>query len=843
MRPRALLFLLVAGPALAAPPAPPPPLAEAHGDLDGDGRPERLILDRSAELRIEDAGGRSRGQLALSAKPEKIVRARIEVVTVQGHPVAHVIAAQGGGRATQAVVTLDGAGMHVLFNGPTGSVGDGERSIELQLEPGGMTRWQTSPTLSRCDGEDRLFFERWDWASQKFQPAELAPPDGTPLPVTTTPPPGLAHRPLGIFHFIAESTDPSAAGERRADFLAAPHELEDGTLRTSWVAGAPGEGRGAWVAARTADAQHRVTALRIAPGPGPAPPKLTLLVGKSRWSVAWPKEGGPIYAVLPEPEPADCVAVVIAEAPDKAHSPGTALSEIAIYTDADGTGGLDALAAEVGRGGEGADGAAQVLASHGNQATQVIASALTTATGAGRRHLIEVLGGLGDPAAAPALGHALETAAESERAPLISGLSRLGAAGATEAARIFTANEQAEGARADAAEILGAIAGAGADGQEAAIRALVDGAGRGDQAVRAAAQQALAEAGARNPAVTRAIIAAIPSGGTAERSGDLARALGTAARRAKEPLRTEAQAQLVSAWPKAESFALKLRLLRAVGDLGSPAGGASALISKVARQDPDEVLRFTAVEAASALDGESGRAILRASVSDRDPRVRRTALGGLAAHPDGETAALFTSALGHDAWPIVRAASAEGMATSCAAPGIPAALARAAVGTGEELRGADRSEPVRRAALGSLGHCAPRDPAIARALESAAEPASVRELAAALVAKSGDPAAGRTLAGALISVLSDPASDERSAGLAVSITRALGRTGDRSRPVLEALGAASNEPMVPAIRAAAMESIGQLCPEGAGPALERGAADKDGTVRRAAAQALRRCHR
>jgi HEAT repeat protein len=40
-----------------------------------------------------------------------------------------------------------------------------------------------------------------------------------------------------------------------------------------------------------------------------------------------------------------------------------------------------------------------------------------------------------------------------------------------------------------------------------------------------------------------------------------------------------------------------------------------------------------------------------------------------------------------------------------------------------------------------------------------------------------------------------------------------------------------------------MESIGQLCPEGAGPALERGAADKDGTVRRAAAQALRRCHR
>jgi len=45
--------------------------------------------------------------------------------------------------------------------------------------------------------------------------------------------------------------------------------------------------------------------------------------------------------------------------------------------------------------------------------------------------------------------------------------------------------------------------------------------------------------------------------------------------------------------------------------------------------------------------------------------------------------------------------------------------------------------------------------------------------------------------------------------------------------VLEAVGAASNEPVSGSVRAAAMEAIGSLCPDGAGDALRRGRQDPD----------------
>jgi hypothetical protein len=49
--------------------------------------------------------------------------------------------------------------------------------------------------------------------------------------------------------------------------------------------------------------------------------------------------------------------------------------------------------------------------------------------------------------------------------------------------------------------------------------------------------------------------------------------------------------------------------------------------------------------------------------------------------------------------------------------------------------------------------------------------------------------------------------------------------------------------MSPAVRAAAMETIGRLCPDGAGEALRKGTADPEGSVARAAKEALARCKR
>jgi HEAT repeat protein len=150
---------------------------------------------------------------------------------------------------------------------------------------------------------------------------------------------------------------------------------------------------------------------------------------------------------------------------------------------------------------------------------------------------------------------------------------------------------------------------------------------------------------------------------------------------------------------------------------------------------------------------------------------------------------------------------------------------------------------VRRAALSALARCAPGSPAIARALRSRRQPLAVRELAAALVAARGGPGAAAALAAALDDVLTDPAADERSAGLAIACLHGLGRTGDTSDPILEALGAAAHEPLSAPVRAAAMEAIGRLCPQGAAPALRRGAQDPDAAVRRAAQAALTACQR
>ncbi|MDB4969497.1 MAG: lyase domain protein repeat-containing protein, partial [Myxococcales bacterium] len=240
-----------------------------------------------------------------------------------------------------------------------------------------------------------------------------------------------------------------------------------------------------------------------------------------------------------------------------------------------------------------------------------------------------------------------------------------------------------------------------------------------------------------------------------------------------------------------------------------------------------------------------GDAVLRGGLRDADPGVRRAAVDGIATLKDG--ANLEAELLGHDGWPLVRRAAAEGLGASCKGDAtVRAALVRAVSGDGgghgKAMTGADATEEVRRAALASLGRCGDVPlSTFAAVLAEKRQPPSVRELAAALVAKHGGAEAARALAAALDDVLGDPNADERSLGLAVACTRALARTTDTSRPVLEALGHAANEPLSASVRAAAMETIGKLCPDGAAEALHKGAADADPAVKRAARSALERC--
>jgi HEAT repeat protein len=817
------LALLCAG---AASP-PPPPWAEARGDLDGDGKSESARLDRDGTLVVSGADGREIQRVKLP-DAARISRASLRFVPAEDRVVVHARAEFGKGNADEVVIARDG----VVFDGRTGPSDDGERSERLRVDEGGVVRWQTAPGFSRCDGNDLLFAERWDFAGRRFRAVVVDVPPGKMARTSASPPPETPARPLGLFRFVAASTD--ATGERRADMLGAPRELEDDAPATVWHAGEGGAATGAWATARAEAGAARVTALRVTSSAPPA--SVAVILGPApdqtfRASLA----PGTQWIVLPEAAATSCVSIVVA----RPRAGENILGEVAIYTDAEGARGLAQLITAVAELRPDVDGAARLLISRGQEAADEVAAALPTATGEGRRRLVQVLAAIRAPSTAPALGHALETAAAEDRATIVAALAQLGTRGLDEARRILGDASQSSEARGDAALVLGQLS-ADATLASSAIDSLVAAAGKGDAPLRRAIMTALSMASSTAAGASR-VAAALRATAEPEAAGDLARALASGAARLPEDARAPAADAIQHAWIDAHAFALRLRLVRAMGALGderlSPSLAAAA-------RDADEVLRAEAVAMAAALP--NGLAPARAAMGDADPGVRHAAAEALAAHAEPSSLPLFENSLAHDGWPLVRHAAAEGLGAGCAKKLWPAPppLSRAVVGDGKSLEAADASDDVRRASLAALGRCADAPSStFETALADRRQSPSLRELAGALVARRGGPRAAAVLAHALVDVLSDPAADERLASLAAHLVRALATTGDTTRPTLEALGNAANEPMSPDVRAAAMETIGKLCPTGAAAALRKGAADADGRVVRAANNALARCNR
>src|SRR6185436_4008468 len=58
-------------------------LAEATGDLDGDGRPERVHLEPDGSLLVDDAAGRQLGRVALMAGD----KGSVAILSAEEHPV------------------------------------------------------------------------------------------------------------------------------------------------------------------------------------------------------------------------------------------------------------------------------------------------------------------------------------------------------------------------------------------------------------------------------------------------------------------------------------------------------------------------------------------------------------------------------------------------------------------------------------------------------------------------------------------------------------------------------------------------------------------------------------
>ena len=830
-RTRTLAIVVGALVQIAASPSPP----VARCDLGDDGHVEQIALQGTTiAVALE---GKSLGEVrAPVADPSVLGPGTLAIVDAGDLHVAHARwPFLDGKHAAEVVLTVDEGKLLTIFAGVTGPVGrDAERAEALRVDGRGVLRYQTAPGVTRCDGDDVLFPERWDVEAARFRPVAIAPPTGEALSATATIPGDALAPSLRLFRWTATSSRAGDGGT--AEGLRAPIELGDGDPKTAWYEGAGGWGRGAWVTATARAPSLVVRGVLLSRAPGNLLRAVTLFVGDARWTVTLPR-GERLWIALPSPRPARCVTLAIADASDGGSGAATGLAEAAIVTTLDGPDAISELARAVAHGGPGVDGLATALGELGAAAAPAIAAELHAATGDGRARLLRVLVDGGSAEAAAPLVAALADSTERETRWLADELHRkratpLGRAAGPLLIALALDETKGDGARSAAIGILAADSAALLTLTEAFLEGKLT-----RPRVRRALVRALAEG---DPRALLPLIARDLASGHSRSAVEEARLVGLLAARARASgdsalIATAAEA-VRAAWPAttlsstadADDFALRFVLLRAARALAVTSlrelveAGASSTWAE---------LRWAGVEAAIALVEGAGRPIVLRALVDPDPRVRAAALAGLVALHDRDLAPRAAQALA-DGWPLVRVQAAQALAESC-----PLAAADALVHAVD-----DRSTDVRIAAMGALASCAPtRAGTIAVALVARPRVSPLlRETAATIAERLAPREAAPAIASALEEVLDDPLSDERAAFLAVALVGALDRLADpRAEP---ALLRAATEPPAPSLRAAAIGALAHLCTPAARHTIAAAQHDPEAVVQRAAASAVAICH-
>jgi HEAT repeat protein len=712
----------------------------------------------------------------------------LEAVRIGGQPMAHLRVELGHTRR-EIVVTSPAK---VIFDGLTGPLPDGEGERQLEISEREMVYFQRAADHVRCDGYDRLFARRFDPTSG-WQPRPSLPAVTSTLRAVGSIS-GISGKPGTVLQFRDASIDAGAAGGLRADHLTAPTELSDGDPKTTWSAGAGQQAAGQWVTARSTIPAAGLRALRIVPAPGALPSEAILVIATSKGekqAFGITLGRGPSWFEPKLPDAA-CVSLVIA----KPASGDNALSEVELYTNLDGPSGLDLL---IDLAAAGISDARGELEKRGSVAARAVEARLARATGDERSALLSVLAAMpSDPASAPVLGRALERASAKERAMLIRGLVARGEAGQHEAARIVSDRSQTDEAVADALEILTR----GPD-QTLAIEALL---GR------------LATLTPPLRALLVRVLAALPP---AERD-------------------TRA-AQLVATYDQASDFVLRATVLEALGAVRSKR--ATPLLEKLA-SDPDDALRVLALTAGLALPDAEAEGFARRALADHSPAARERAAAWYATRPSPASTDALLVRLLRDSWPRVREAAAFALGTRCDArrADIPRALTQV---IGVPQKRPEPSESVRRAALRALDACGGEDrfATLAQVATDSHDSPTLRALAILLLSDRKSAGLERPIQRALDEALGGANQDERLVTLAIAALRALERVGAANDATLESLGAAARDPVWPQIRAAAIDTVGALCPENAGKLLREKQSDPEPAVLRAVERAKARCKR
>ena len=792
------------------------PLGQVSLDVDRDGEPEALVLERSGQLRIDGELQGTGGWLTVP--PEEIGQVGFEAQQVGERRVVVVRAEHQGRPSADAAVWLQGEPARLLWAGVVGPQGvDGEWSRVLQVTGQGIVVYEERPGVTRCDGAPSLLFPlRYDFQEGRMRPVSApleVPADATPLTARR----GLAPSGLGddvpaaFFRATAASSQPGATS---AAALAPPREIDDGDPSTTWSENTGGFGRGTFVTLRSRGGTREVRALRLVHGEtGPPLARALVLVDKRAFDVSFPRgiAGGPspLWIELPAPVRADCVSLVIADVHGGAAAKKgrTAIGELAVLTADDGGDVLGALARRLLESDRHRTSALRVLEARPAEGTAVLLRALDGTTDAKQRTRGRVaLAHLADPGAVPELARAL--AEESDPSVYADALGRMAAY--DRLAAVLTASDASVQARQSAARVLGER------GQTAPLVAVL---GEGPRALRRTVIHALVGMDSLAPEIFSVIEAT--SGGAKEID-----AWGTLVLRAREHSVPADIAALVRVrLATATDVELRYRLAQMAGALASEA--ARSLLGA----DGDPVLRRVLVDELPRGTGE----LAALALGDDDPGVRIAAARKLESAKLGPSAVNKLAALlRDDRWPVVRRHVAHALRQSCGAAAEDALYAAAA---------SDPSPDTRRVAIAGLVECEATaiDDWLLALVANESASAELRVYAAEQLGVLGRPGLAAAVVPLYADVRSRAVSSRAHVRIGVALARSLGHLGGTEAQTQ--LVRTLEEGPSSSLRAAAAEALGTLCTPAARRALSGARPGGDPLVARSVRLALGACRR
>jgi hypothetical protein len=729
-----------------------------------------------------------------------------------------------------------GARVNTLWHGITGSLyADGELARIADIASTGITIWQRSASITRCDGPARLFEQRLDLLTGAFFPV---PPtnleNAVALTASVQGPHAEDAHPGSGFRFTAASDRDGANGDVLR--LGVPTMLHDRNPATAWVGS-----RGTTSVFFTArgPAAAGITGLRLFASPDAAhggPTRIEIALGGKvlqRFFAVLPplSIGRSIWVPLPAAVDAGCVTVV-ARGFDPARNP--ALGEVEIFTRADGAEGGAHVLAQLKQGQDCDDNLRIAATTLGDKLASTLLATLANAQLAGQRCLVKGLSadaalpmGSVPPQAVAALVSVLKTLDperdESMERDTLSVLERVGepALPALEVWFDSVAHDERQVGRA--ARALASIRSL-----ESVSRLLEK---LASESVRLPVRVAISES--KWPVVD-SVLAAISRVELVPPTETLmADRLWILARRVRrEPESRVAIAHAATLGLAASPFVVRARAIEVLSMLGD-AASASRLI-EVLRKDSDPVLQMLAGQGLSmpgflALKDGSVAGAMFDALRATDPRVREVAARWLGRHGPGNSGAQLLSAFQSERWPFVRVGLVAAMGQRCPAK----ASQTLAVSTRSD------SADERRAALVAMSSCQPVDarPLFFATLESNAEVSSVRSVAARLIGEIGSAADAVRLDGVLgtLAASGRPELDSVVGEALASLVRL-----DRNRALPRALSLVAEKRI--GLKRVSIESLGALCDPGAGAlALKSAAAGADGWLASSARTAISRC--